>query len=89
VNFKVIKNMKLQQKFNNAVSNNDINTVKSLINHKEVLPENDYDKALFIASQKGYTEIVKVLISNPRVNHSSSFNQAIRTSLFFSAIRNM
>jgi ankyrin repeat protein len=63
-------------KFEEAVYNNDIESVKKYL--KIIDPSASDNYAIRKASNRGYTEVVKLLLSDPRVNPSASQNEAIR-----------
>ena len=59
-----------QEKFNNAIKHNNIETVILLLKNKEVSPCTDNNNAIRYASDNGYTDIVRLLINDKRVNPS-------------------
>tara|TARA_Y100001960_G_scaffold324037_1_gene403535 strand:- start:535 stop:1629 length:1095 start_codon:yes stop_codon:yes gene_type:complete len=60
--------MDIQKQFNKAIKENDIQSVKSLINKDRVDPSFDNNSPLLFCCDKGYTEIFELLINDKRVN---------------------
>ena len=57
-----------QQRFNNAVSTADYDTVNILLKHPAVDPAADTNLALIRASELGHTKIVELLLADKRVD---------------------
>jgi ankyrin repeat protein len=66
----------MNEKFIKAVEKNDVKKVKLLI-ADNVDPSTDYNYAIRLASNNGYTEIVEILLKDKRVNPSTDYNYAI------------
>jgi hypothetical protein len=70
--------MNKQKAFNNAINNNDIESVKLLINDSQVDINRADDWAFQLCSEKGYTEIFKLLLKDERIIPYGYSNYAIR-----------
>jgi len=68
----------MNDEFIEAIKNNDIERVKTLLQDKGVDPSAYNNIAIIIAAMNGYTEIVKILLKDKRVDPSAWNNQAIR-----------
>ena len=78
--------MTKQNNFNEAVENNDIEKVKSLLNDQRVDPTDSDNYALYISSTSGFVEIVDLLLKDKKINPSSYENEAIRYASDFDHI---
>lgn len=65
-----------QRKFAEAVHNNDIKNVKKYLKIADPGANDNY--AIRRSSEKGYTEIVRLLIQNPRVDLGARYESPIR-----------
>jgi ankyrin repeat protein len=63
-----------QENFNAAVKNNDVEKVKLLLKKMFFNPAIYNDYAIEISSKNGYTEIVKLLLEDKRVNPAPNFH---------------
>ena len=70
--------MTKQKRFEKAVRENDIETVKKLLKDSEVDPAADYNYAIRYASEYGYAEVVRLLLDGVRVDPRACDNYAIR-----------
>ena len=66
-----------QEKFNNAIENNDIEIISILLNDKQIDPTMDKNWAIRYCSKYGYIDIVKLLLKDKRVSPSDHHNDAI------------
>ena len=67
--------MTKQEKFEKAVRENNIETVKKLLKDSEVDPADNDNYAIRCASEYGYIEIVKLLLADKRVDPADMWNQ--------------
>jgi hypothetical protein len=64
-----------------AVKNNKINAVAYLLKDNRIDPSTKDNEAIFIASNIGYHETVKLLLQDPRVDPNARDNQIIRIAI--------
>ena len=69
--------MTKQERFEKAVKQNDIETVKELLKDSEVDPGADDNQAIGKASQNGHVEVVRLLLDDVRVDPEANVNYAI------------
>ena len=69
--------MTKQEKFQKAVKENDVETVKALLKDSEVYPVTIDDQVILHASVNGYVKIVELLLGDERVKPNVYDNQAI------------
>ncbi len=74
---------KKQLKFFRAIQENDINTIKFLINDTDVDPAENKNYAIRKASEYGFLDIVKILLKNKNIDPSVDNNLAIRKASMF------
>jgi hypothetical protein len=66
-----------QNKFKEAIKNNDIKIVNSLLYDSDVDVAEGDDFFIRFACDLGYTDIVKLLLSNPKINPSNHYQWSI------------
>ncbi len=71
--------MDIQKQFNNCIKKNDFKKVKTLID--KVDPSANENWAICVASELGYSKIVKLLLKDKRVNPADNSNYAIRFAI--------
>jgi hypothetical protein len=57
-----------KKEFQEAVESNDLEKVTLLLKNKKYSPSYDNNLPIVYAAYKGYTEIFKLLLNDPRVN---------------------
>ena len=67
-----------QNELKNAIQNNDLNTVKLLLESNIVYPAYNNNYPIQLASQKGHLNIVKLLLSDQRVDFTDCNYAAFR-----------
>ena len=70
--------MTKQEKFEEAIKNNDKDTVSLLLTDKRVDPSHDLNHPIRYSSHHGHIEIIKLLLKDKRVDPSDYNNWAIR-----------
>ena len=66
-----IKKLTPRKIFTKAIKNNDLKTVKELVESKKVKPEAYGDSAIYQASQKGFYQIVEYLLQQEQVSQDT------------------
>lgn len=67
----------MEKKFKQVIHKGNLNKVKYYLT-KGINPSSNDNRAIRIASDKGYLEIVKLLLEDSRVDPSALDNEAIR-----------
>jgi hypothetical protein len=63
-----------------ALRDNNVNEAIAILNHKDTVPTYDDCHAFVIAVERGFTEIVKLFLTNPKVDPSLRDNHCISIS---------
>jgi hypothetical protein len=63
-----------------ALRDNNVNEAIAILNHKDTVPTYDDCHAFVIAVERGFTEIVKLFLTNPKVDPSLRDNYCISIS---------
>jgi hypothetical protein len=71
---------KLQTKFHKAIMRRNTNEVKFFLKNKDLDPTYHQNKAIRIATQHGYIEIVQALLNDPRIDPTEWNDFALGTN---------
>jgi hypothetical protein len=72
--------MTTQTTFTNAIKNNNICRIKSMLKANSLNPSYEDNEAIYLAAKLGHTDVFKLLLEDPRVDPSDMSNKTIITA---------